>query len=144
MSAGRPDVTVAVRSGELSPAQGLAVRTLVVSGSVTEAAQAAKVTERTVRRWLHTAAFTMSYRAAARQASSEATSALLAAQHEAVRTLVAALRDATPAVRVRAARALLEVGRHAADDDMDERLTELEREVTTWRDQTPTLSVVDA
>lgn len=141
MTGSRPLASAGVRLADLSPAQGLAVRALVVSGSVVEAAKVARVTERTVRRWLTSEDFRAAYRAAARDAASEATSALLAAQHDAVRTLVEALRDESPPVRVRAARVLLEIGRHAADGDLDERLTQLEQEVTAWRDG-PTLAAL--
>lgn len=59
-------------------------------------------------------------------------SLLLAAQGKAVVTLKRALDDPSPNVRVRAARALLELGQRAADDDMDQRLTELERRSHAW------------
>ena len=127
-----PPASLSVRSVDLTPAQEIAVRVLVASGSIAQAAQAADVTERSVRRWLEDAAFRGSYRAAGRAAASEAVTALLAAQCEAVAALRAALTVESAVTRVRAARALLEVGRHALEDDFDERLMAMESEVKRW------------
>ena len=127
-----PPVSVGVRVRVLSPAQDAAIRMLVTSGSITLAATAADVTERSVRRWLADDDFRNGYRAAGRAAAAEAVTALLAAQSQAVAALRAALDAESPATRVRAARALLEVGRHAYDDDIEQRLEALE-EVARWR-----------
>ena len=117
---------------------------LVTSGSITQAATAADVTERSVRRWLADGDFRSAYRAAGRAAASEAVTSLLAAQGEAVAALRAALVAESPATRVRAARALLEVGRHAYDDDIEQRLEALE-EVARWRgNEIPGLSALPA
>lgn len=51
---------------------------------------------------------------------------MLAAQLEAVQVLRRMLHEGSPATRVRAARALLEVGVRIADQDHDERLSALE------------------
>lgn len=128
-----PEVSAGVRLANLSPAQEIAVRVLVSSGSTAEAATAADVTERSVRRWLTDPDFRTAFRAAGRAAASEAVTALLAAQGEAVAALRAALVAESPATRVRAARALLEVGRHAFDEDIEERIERLE-EATRWQD----------
>lgn len=127
-----PKVSARVRMGNLRPAQEIAVRVLITSGSTAEAASAADVTERSVRRWLADPDFRSAFRAAGRAAASEALTALLAAQGEAVAALRAALVAESPATRVRAARALLEVGRHAFEDDIEERIERLE-EVTRWQ-----------
>ncbi|TGN32085.1 hypothetical protein [Aeromicrobium chenweiae] len=108
------------------------MRVLVTTGSTAAAATAADVTERSVRRWLADAGFRVAYRAAGRAAASEAVSALLAAQGEAVAALRKALTAESAATRVRAARALLEVGRHVLDEDIEERIERLE-EVTRWQ-----------
>lgn len=136
MRSERPRVTGSDRDGNLSPAQISGVMALVGSGSVKEAARAARVDERTVRRWLDRPAFRAEYRAAAREAAADGVSALLAAQRHAVAALVSGLDAESPATRVRAARALLEIGRHALDDDADERLTLLEEEVAAWHART--------
>lgn len=127
-----PEASSGVHVVNLSPAQEIAVRVLVATGSTAQAATAADVTERSVRRWLADAAFRGAYRAAGRAAASEAVSALLAAQGEAVAALRLALTAQSPATRVRAARALLEVGRHALDEDIEDRIERLE-EVTRWQ-----------
>lgn len=85
-----------------------------------------------MRRWLASEPFAAAYRDAARESAREATSSLLAAQREAVDVLRACLRDGTPATRVRAARALLELGVRVAGEDLDERLRLLEEEVRRW------------
>lgn len=105
---------------------------LVSSGSIPRAATTADVTERSVRRWLADDDFRNAYRAAGRAAAAEAVTALLAAQGQAVAALRTALDAESAVTRVRAARALLEVGRHAIDDDTEERIERLE-EVARWQ-----------
>ena len=115
---------------------------LLVSRTLADAAIAAEVGERTLRRWLDSEPFATAYREAARQAAREAVSALLAAQGEAVAVLRANLHTGTPATQVRAARALLELGVRVREDDTDERLRALELEVEAWQhDGTTTGSV---
>lgn len=121
MTAERPDMSAHVRAVELSPAQLRAVLALVGSGSVSEAASAASVTERSVRRWLASDGFRRVYREVSRAAAAGALSALLSAQTAAVAALRDALTAESPATRVRAARVLLEVGARALDDDVDQR-----------------------
>lgn len=116
----------------LSRLQTRAIAALLACRTVTEAAKVAGVGESTLRRWLAADPFASAYRAAARDAAREATTALLAAQREAVQVLRSCLREGSPATRVRAARALLELGVRVAADDMDERLSQLEEEVHRW------------
>lgn len=129
-------MTAIVPSQDLSPPQIVAVRTIIDTGSTVDAAAAAGVTARTVRRWRSSDAFQHAYRDAARRCSSEASSALLAAQSEAVDTLRRGLRAGSPATRTRAARAILEIGQRLADTDLDSRLDQLEIEVTAWHAET--------
>jgi transposase len=112
--------------------QARALAALLACRTVAEAAKVAGVGESTLRRWLGTDPFSSAYRAAARDAARQATTALLAAQTEAVQVLRSCLREGSPATRVRAARALLELGVRVAADDMDERLSQLEEEVRQW------------
>lgn len=126
-----------VRVGNLSAAQQRAVLALIDGGSTNEAATAAGVTPRSIRRWLASDDFRAAYRAASRTAAGEALSRLLSAQSRAVGTLVDCLGAPSHATRVRAARALLEIGTRAIDDDLDERLDELEREMAAWRADAP-------
>lgn len=141
MTGQRPGESANVRPVNLTPAQETAVLVLVATGSTSEAATAAGVTDRSVRRWLSSDDFRAAYRAASRTAAGEALSRLLSAQNRAVETLVGCLTAQSPATRVRAARALLEVGARAVDDDLDQRIDELEQEVAAWRDR-PGLHVV--
>jgi hypothetical protein len=131
--------------GNLTAPQVTAVRVLVATGQLKDAAEAAGCSDRTVRRWLAQPTFAAAYRFVARAAAREAVSALLAAQRAAVATLRDSLIAESDAVRVRAARALLEVGARALDDDFEERVSDLEREVSRWQ-QTQTealLSTLD-
>lgn len=135
MTGQRPPTSAIDRLGNLSAQQVAAVVCLVATGSTAEAAHAAGRDERTVRRWLSDRDFSGAYRALAREAATQATSALLSAQRHAVAALVSGLDAPSHATRVRAARALLEVGRHALDDDTADRLDELEREVSSWQNR---------
>jgi hypothetical protein len=125
-------------SARFSRAQTLALAALLSSRTVVEAATAAGVNERTIRRWLATEAFSTAYRAAARTVAREATTAVLAAQSEAVEVVRAALADPNPTVRLRAAGQLLDLGVRFAEDDMADRLAQLEQEVARWH-ETPSL-----
>lgn len=116
----------------LTQVQTRAISALLTSRTFSDASTAAGVSERTLRRWLAAEPFASAYRAAARHCAREAISALLAAQREAVDLLRTALSEGTPANRVRAARALLELGIRVGSEDLDERITELEKEVQTW------------
>ncbi len=138
----RPAESFHVRLANLTPSQQRAVLALVSTGSTSEAATAAGVTDRSVRRWLVSDDFRAAYRAASRTAAGEALSRLLSAQSRAVETLVDCLTAPSHATRVRAARALLEIGARALDDDVDQRLDELERRVEAWRTDARGLSAV--
>lgn len=117
---------------QLSRLQTRAIAALMACRTVAEAAKVAGVGESTLRRWLAAGPFASAYRAAAREAAREATTALLAAQREAVQVLRSCLHDGSPATRVRAARALLELGVRVTADDIDERLSQVEQEVHQW------------
>jgi HEAT repeat protein len=113
-------------------AQTLALAALLSSRTIAEAATATGVNERTLRRWLATPAFASAYRAAARTVAYEATTAVLAAQAEAVEVIRAALADPNPTLRLRAATQLLDLGVRFTEDDLAERLAQLEQEVAQW------------
>ena len=142
MTAACPSESSHVRLANLSQAQQRAVLALVATGSTIEAATAAGVTDRSVRRWLNSDDFRAAYRAASRTAAGQALSRLLSAQDRAVETLVRGLTAESAATQVRAARALLEIGTRALDDDLDQRLDELERRVEAWRTDARGLSAV--
>ncbi len=121
------------RTEILPPRQQAAVRCFLAGGTASEAATAAQVTERTLRRWLGLPAFQGALREAGRESAREATSLLLSAQQDAVRTLRAALTAPSAATRVRAARAILELGIKASSDDVEQRLTSLEEGIASWQ-----------
>jgi hypothetical protein len=116
----------------LSRIQRRGLSALLLSRTVEEAADSIGVGRRTVERWLSDDVFADAYRALARAASATASSALLAAQLDAVETLRAALHEGSPATRVRAARALLDVGIKVREADVDQRLDKIEEEVALW------------
>jgi hypothetical protein len=105
---------------------------LLASRTIVEAAQACRVGESTIRRWLADPGFASALRAAARDVKQEAVTALLSAQTEAVATLRKHMRSDNPHVAVRAARAVLELGVKVSEDDLDERIRQLEEEVARW------------
>lgn len=129
-------------SARFTRAQTLALAALLSSRTIAEAATAAGVNERTLRRWLTSKAFASAYRAAARTVAYEASTAVLAAQAEAVGVIRAALADPNPTVRLRAAAQLLDLGVRFAEDDVAERLAQLEQEVARWDSPLTALRVV--
>ena len=103
-------MTESDRVENLTPRQLRAVALLVATGDPKTVAQAVGVAEVTLRRWRRYPAFAQALRAGGRRSAAEATSMLLAAQVAAVGTLQDALETGTPAAKVRAAIALLELG----------------------------------
>ena len=88
----------------LTPQQERTITALLAEPSIVAAAKVAKVSEPTVRRWLHQDdAFITAYRAARRSLVEGAVAQLQRASTEAVETLCTAMRTGPPAVRVRAA-----------------------------------------
>jgi hypothetical protein len=116
----------------LSRIQLRGLSALMLSRTVEEAADSIGVGRRTVERWLADDVFAGAYRDLARAAFRTASSALLAGQMAAVETLRAALHEGSPATRVRAARALLELGIKVREADVDQRLDKIEEEVARW------------
>jgi len=128
-------------SVRLTPLQRRGVSAVLASRTAAEAAATVGVSERTVRRWLTDGTFTEAVQQVARDTHRAASASLLAAQRNAVGVLRDALDERSASVRIRAAVALLEYGRHAADNDIDERLGSVERRLRQWYDgydETPT------
>lgn len=121
----------------LTDHQRRAIACLVIEPTRANAARRAGVSERTMRRWLSRVEFASEYRRQAREASEVAISATMAAQSAALAVLVEVMQapEATAAARVRAARAVLEVGLRLRDHEVDDRLDDLEQEVRRWADQ---------
>ncbi len=113
----------------LSEQQQQALIALLANGSTDKAARAAGVTTRTVYRWLADPTFEEVYRAARREAVQAALGALQQASASAVATVVAIMRNpkASPAVRLSAARSVLELALQSVElDDVLTRLSALE------------------
>lgn len=120
-------------NGRLTRVQERALAALLATRTLVEAAEVSGVSERTLRRWMASEPFAATYRTEARASAREAVSAVLAAQREAVEVLRTQMHTGAPATRVRAAVALLGLGVKVREDDVEERLAELEQEVTSWR-----------
>lgn len=120
----------------LTVRQRAAIVALLVATNRAEAANRAGVSERTLTRYLADPTFRTEYRTAARDAAETAVNRILGAQERAIDTLLDVMGDGTPAARQRAARAVLEVGLRLADEDIDRRLSEVERrlEERRWHD----------
>lgn len=119
--------------GGLTPAQRRAVTAVLTHARLDEAAAACGISPQTLRRWRATEAFAQAVRAAARTADREAVDGLLAAQVDAVATMRQAMGDtSSPAVRLRAAIAVLDAGQRARGTDLDDRIDDLERRIEQW------------
>ncbi len=106
--------------------QRAALTALVVSPNVRAAAQNAGVGVSTLRRWLTEAEFQAEHRRLARESQREAVSVVLAAQREAVLTLIRVMRSSDAHGSLRAAVKLLELGHRLGEDDLDQRVARLE------------------
>jgi hypothetical protein len=103
-----------------------AIGVLLAGGTDEEAAAAAQVTVRTLRRWRAADEFQNALREFARASFRQAHSQLMGLVGEALATLAEMNRTGTPAIRTRAALALVDLGIKVADGDLDERLERLE------------------
>lgn len=115
------------RNDRMTPKKEDALVALACTTSTAEAAARIRVTERTLRRWMESEVFMTAYREQARKNSAKAHSALMDGQLEAVKVLRGALTAESATVRIRAASRLLEIGLKVRDDDVEERLADLER-----------------
>lgn len=126
-------MTETSRNDRMTPKKEDALIALASTTSTAAAATRAGVTERTLRRWMESDVFMDAYRDQARKNSAQAHSALMAGQLEAAEVLRTALTVESATVRIRAASRLLEIGLKVTDDDLDQRLRDLEREVRQWQ-----------
>jgi hypothetical protein len=121
-------------SENLSAHQSRALAALLVCPTISQAAKACGLHERTIRRYLEDWRFRAAYLEARRAVVSQATAQLQAAGAEAVEALRDVMGDkAAPAsARVSAARAVLELGhRGLEDEDLAHRLEVLEQRYET-------------
>jgi hypothetical protein len=107
------------------------LQALACGATVESAARQAGVAPRTVHRRLDDAAFRQRLQALRADMTQRTAGALTAAATEAVRTLLELLKPTTPpAVRLGAARAVLEMGLKVREvSDLEERLAALERQL---------------
>lgn len=120
---------VSTENENLSPKQWLALESLIESGNLTHAAEAAKVSRRTLHAWLKLPQFEREYRAARRRLVQTAVAGLQRHTGAAAATLVVIMRntEVAPAVRVTAAAKILEFALRAIElDDIGARLDALE------------------
>src|SRR3954471_2762497 len=117
-------------AGGLTAPQAKAIEALLQEPTVTRAAAAAGVNERSVRRWLEEPAFKRALLAARREGFAQAMSLTQKYAPVAVATLVKVMNDASSSAsaKVTAAGVLLKFGREGIElDDLAERVEMLER-----------------
>ncbi len=109
-----------------------AIAALLSEPSIKAAADAVKIGEGTLYRWLQLPDFQTAYRAARRSVIERAVSELQAAAGEAVETLKRNLHCENPAVEIRAAQIILEQGIKGVElIDLQERVERLEAMLET-------------
>ena len=116
---------------KLSRKKEQAIIALLEAPTVKEAAELVKINPATLYKWMALPEFEEAYREARHRAMGEAIARLQQASSEAVDTLrdVMGDQEATPASRVTAARAVLELGLRATELELvDERLARLEEQ----------------
>jgi hypothetical protein len=109
-----------------------AIAAMLETTTIRAAAQRGHINERTLRRWTHDPVFQAQYREARRELIKGAIHTLLHHTASATDTLVAIMQDpeAPATARVSAARAILGfVLRSLSEDDTEERLVEIERQL---------------
>ena len=124
------DVTKCQEMSELRPKQEEAILALLTNPSVEHAARSAKITPRTLYRWLSEPLFDRAYRKARRAAFGQGTARLQQASGAAVSSVLKIMVDQhTPAsTKLRAADLVLTHGAKAIEiEDIEARVAELER-----------------
>ena len=120
---------MAEKTSNLTPKQEKAISCLLTEPSITKAAKAAGVGERTLYRWLEEADFAAAYQSARRDAVGQAIGRLQQASSSAVTVLMALMLDKPiPAsTRFAAARSIIELSLRAVElEDIEARLAALE------------------
>lgn len=120
------------RCDGLSGKQERAIVALLNEPSVSRAAQACGINQKTIHRWLDEPVFSRAYRKARREAFAQAIAATQRYAPLAVQTLAKIMADGTLSVsaRVSAATALLKFSRDSIElDDLAQRLDDLERSI---------------
>lgn len=104
-----------------------AIAALLTAPSVSAAAKSCGIGRRTLERWMREEAFRDAHRRASRRLLGDSVCRLRAATGEALTVLTKALRDRSAAVRVRAARIIVEVALRTDVDELSARVDALER-----------------
>ena len=115
---------------KLSRKKEQAIVALLEEPTVRDAAERVKISPTTLYKWMALPEFDSAYKQARRDAMGAAIARLQKASNEAVDTLREVMGDqeATPASRVTAARAVLDLALKATEiEQIEERLSELER-----------------
>ena len=123
-------LVVSGHGSKLGHKQEDAIAALLTQRNIDEAARATGISVKTLLRWQKLPEFKAAYRAARREAFSQAVARLQQAASPAVTTLLKMMLDpnAPAASRVRAAHSVLEHASKAMEiDDIEERIAELER-----------------
>jgi len=107
--------------------QQKAIEALLSEPSIRQAAAVAGLGEKTIRRWLRQPEFSRAYQEARRQVFADALADLRVATHDAVEALRKVVREETGALRVKAARTVLELSIRSAETlEFEIRLKRLE------------------
>jgi len=115
---------------QLRPKQEEAILALLTNRTVEDTARAAKITTRTLYRWLNEPEFDKAYRQARRKAFGQSTARLQQASSAAVSVMMKTMVDpnAGASTRLRAADMVYSHAAKAIEiEDIDARVTELER-----------------
>jgi len=115
----------------LSSRQEKAIASLLSEATVSGAASRARVSERTLRRWLKQAAFTHAYQQARQESYRESLRLLRRAANAAIAVLVRTMQDAAAshAAHIRAAEIILEQDRRGVmEEDLLVRIQALEEQ----------------
>jgi hypothetical protein len=120
------------KTKKISRNQERAIIALLSEPSITKAARAANIGDKTLRRWLDSEAFSRAYHAARKAVTRQATARIQAAMSKAVETLKTIMTDdQKPASsRVAAARTILDYGLKFSElEDIESRLSALESQM---------------
>jgi transposase-like protein len=126
--------------GKLGRKQEEAIVALLSQRSVEEAARTVSVAPRTLYRWLKEREFDAAYRAARRSAYGQSIARLQQASAAAASTLLKIMIDqgSPPSCRLRAADSVLSHAAKAIEiEDLDARVSDLERATETTKDRRP-------
>jgi hypothetical protein len=123
-------------SPKIGRKQEEAILALLAQRSIDEAARVAKISSRTLYRWLNEPEFYRAFRKARRTVFSQTVARLQQAAPAAATTLLKTLVEAGAphSVRVRAAECILNHAMKPIElEDIEARLAELERAASAWR-----------